>query len=256
MGTITGYTAEFIDAVLDGTIAGAAVVGGDLILTRTNGTTFNAGSVIGPTGDIGLTGPTSIEIVTSATRPGSPVEGLFIYETDTDRFYSWNGTFWVERGIGMIICTNATRPTSNLFTGMFIYETDTKRKYVYDGSGWMYLGGAAPPVIAPSLLNSWVNFGAPWLPAGYWKDAGGTVHLEGLVKNGTTTTGTPIFALPAGYRPAGDVSFIVRGVEGTSQGAASLQIISSSGQVQVVATTGFTAVNDALALDGITFRAA
>lgn len=55
---------------------------------------------------------------------------------------------------------------------------------------------------APTLLNSWANFGSVFNPAGYRKDSNGFVHLRGLIKNGTTTAGTPIFALPAGYRPA------------------------------------------------------
>lgn len=95
MATITGFTAEFIQAVLDGTIEDAAVdVNGDLIFTRKDGTTFNAGSVEGPQGDEGPAGPTSIEIVTSVTRPASPAEGLYIHETDTDRLWGWNGALW------------------------------------------------------------------------------------------------------------------------------------------------------------------
>jgi hypothetical protein len=57
--------------------------------------------------------------------------------------------------------------------------------------------------IAPSLLNGWVNYGGNYLPASYWKDKNGVVHLSGLIKNGTTAAGTTLFVLPAGYRPAG-----------------------------------------------------
>ena len=54
--------------------------------------------------------------------------------------------------------------------------------------------------IAPTLLNSWVNFDvAINNSAGYYKDAFGIVHLRGLVKTGTV--GLAIFALPVGYRP-------------------------------------------------------
>lgn len=35
---------------------------------------------------------------TSATRPGSPVEGQCIYETDTDRVLYYNGSTWVLGG--------------------------------------------------------------------------------------------------------------------------------------------------------------
>ena len=54
--------------------------------------------------------------------------------------------------------------------------------------------------IAPTLLNGWVNYGAPNQVAGYRK-VGDLVFLRGTVKSGTVGTGTPVFTLPAGYRP-------------------------------------------------------
>jgi len=53
---------------------------------------------------------------------------------------------------------------------------------------------------APTLLNSWVNYGGSRKEAGYWKDKEGMVHLEGVIKSGTTTSPTILFNLPAGYR--------------------------------------------------------
>jgi len=35
-------------------------------------------------------------VCTSGTRPGSPWEGLAIYETDTDRVYVWDGVAWQQ----------------------------------------------------------------------------------------------------------------------------------------------------------------
>jgi hypothetical protein len=52
------------------------------------------------------------------------------------------------------------------------------------------------------MLNGWVAYGAPFSPAAYTMDASGRVHTKGLVKNGTTTSGTPIANLPVGYRAA------------------------------------------------------
>ena len=54
---------------------------------------------------------------------------------------------------------------------------------------------------APTLLNSWVNYGGNFTPASYWKDANGVVHLTGLIRNGTVAKDTVLFTLPAGYRP-------------------------------------------------------
>ena len=66
---------------------------------------------------------------------------------------------------------------------------------------------STPPAIngitwtAPTLLNSWVNFGSPFTPAGYYKDPTGRVHLRGLVKSGSSASAI-IFTLPAGFIPA------------------------------------------------------
>jgi hypothetical protein len=58
------------------------------------------------------------------------------------------------------------------------------------------------PSTSLSLLASWVEYDASWLPAQYHKDAAGVVHVIGAIKNGTVTAGTVIATLPAGFRPA------------------------------------------------------
>lgn len=61
MATVTTYTKTKIDQILDTVIVDADVDGsGNLILTRQNATTFNAGSVIGPTGPMGSNDPGDI----------------------------------------------------------------------------------------------------------------------------------------------------------------------------------------------------
>jgi hypothetical protein len=55
----------------------------------------------------------------------------------------------------------------------------------------------------PSLNSSWVNYGAGFQTIRYRKTPDGTVHIQGLIAGGTTTGGTTVFTLPAGYRPAG-----------------------------------------------------
>jgi hypothetical protein len=66
-------------------------------------------------------------------------------------------------------------------------------------------GDGLNTVIAPTLLNSWVNNGAPTQTAGYWKDSSGIVHIQGVIKSGTV--GAAAFTLPAGFRPSNDEYF-------------------------------------------------
>jgi hypothetical protein len=81
---------------------------------------------------------------------------------------------------------------------------------------WNALGSApAPTWTAPTLLNSWVNFGGSQATAGYYKDAFNRVHLKGFIKDGTATISTPLFVLPAGYRPLENHIFAVRASDST-----------------------------------------
>lgn len=178
MATVTAFTAERMKEIEDSAVVGGHITGPNLILVRHDGTSFNAGEVVGPSGPAGpagSSGDTSIQVVTSTTRPsspftglviyetdtkflliyhgswkpigvmfyctsttrpGSPFQGLFIYETDTNRVFSWSGSAWVYRG-GTIICTSGSRPSgASLFEGLTIYETDTNMFLIYDGANW------------------------------------------------------------------------------------------------------------------------
>lgn len=48
-----------------------------------------------------------VTFCTSSTRPASPTEGQVIYETDTNRYYGWNGTIWSGIGGGAAYQTTA-----------------------------------------------------------------------------------------------------------------------------------------------------
>lgn len=73
-----------------------------------------------------------------------------------------------------------------------VVKIDGKEKANVVQEDWQY----------PTLLNGWVNFDSSYTPVRFMKDSMGFVHLEGMVKNGTTTIGTPLFILPVGYRPS------------------------------------------------------
>lgn len=86
---------------------------------------------------------------------------------------------------------------------------------------------------APSLLNSWVNYGGEYAGAGYLKDTMGFVHMKGLIKSGTGTAGTVLFILPEGCRPAATVIIPTVGAD-----AAEIMSIDTSGNVKVFTETG------------------
>lgn len=94
-----------------------------------------------------------------------------------------------------------------------------------------------------TFQNSWVNYGAPYNPVGYWKDPFGWVHLTGLAKNGTINT--PIFTLPAGLRPAFTVL-----IGNISNGAIGRLDIGSDGTVVQAAGN-----NTYVSLENIRFKA-
>lgn len=97
---------------------------------------------------------------------------------------------------------------------------------------------------APTFLNSWVNFGGAFNNAGYYKDSFGIVHLRGLVKDGVVNT--PIFTLPAGYRPSATELFPT-----DSNGAHAQITVSAAGDVVLA-----TGSNVYASIDGMTFKAA
>jgi hypothetical protein len=96
--------------------------------------------------------------------------------------------------------------------------------------------------VAPTLLNSWVNYNSGFTTAGYWKDIHGVVHIKGLVASGTI--GSPIFQLPAGFRPIQTHIF-----SAVSLGAFAEVRIDTSGNVTCISGN-----SSWLSLDGIMAR--
>lgn len=127
MAEVTVYDATRMKAIEDATVVNGEIdpVTGHLMLARFDESVIDAGLV-----------NVSPRVVTSGTRPVTGLfEGLVIYETDTDRFYTYSGTAWIPQGNGVFICTSATRP-ANPFAGMRIYETNTDLNYMYVSGAW------------------------------------------------------------------------------------------------------------------------
>jgi hypothetical protein len=79
----------------------------------------------------------------------------------------------------------------------FSNEQSFTNPIVLDGEGWN----------TPTLLNGWVDYGGSFHEARYRKLPSGLVEVRGLIKDGTTTSPTVLFILPAGYRPAANLIF-------------------------------------------------
>ena len=75
--------------------------------------------------------------------------------------------------------------------------TTLRSETVDRDSGWQ----------TPTLLNGWVNFLAGNQSARYRRLSSGLVVIEGVIKSGNQLDGTPLFTLPAGFRPSGDILF-------------------------------------------------
>lgn len=100
---------------------------------------------------------------------------------------------------------------------------------------------------APTLLNSWTNYGGAYPPVGYWKDSFGVVYVRGAVKNGSLNV--PVFTLPEGYRPGYWVIVPVVSLSSANAQVTARVQIGSGGNVTI--STGDT---NLVCLDGIAFR--
>lgn len=102
--------------------------------------------------------------------------------------------------------------------------------------------------VAPTLQNSWVNYGSGFGDAGYRMRPGGIVELRGLVTGGTYGAAgtTQAFTLPEGYRPSQRMFF---GIHNTGNAMGRIDIFDTNGRVQPSYGAGYAV------LDGITFLA-
>lgn len=85
----------------------------------------------------------------------------------------------------------------------------------------------------PAFTNSWVNH-ASLASARFTRDADGTVHVEGCIKNGTN--GASAFTLPIGYRPGRDLIFAAHQYDGASVVGNSTVRVGSDGTVKFSGT--------------------
>lgn len=106
----------------------------------------------------------------------------------------------------------------------------------------------APGAFCSESGLGWTNYGSVYAPAGFWKDAGGEVHLRGTIKpfGGPGAITNDFFILPEGYRPAGTRQFVISNCY-----LDTIQIeIEPDGAVHTPSVSGIVCA----AFDGISFR--
>lgn len=104
----------------------------------------------------------------------------------------------------------------------------------------------------PALQNGWVYYGTSRSIPLMFKDVTGVVHLQGAVASGTTTAGTALTALPAGFYPKLLLNFNVHSLGGAVAGLGTLLVYGSIGAGTIEIRAGG---NTILCLDGISFLA-
>ena len=101
-------------------------------------------------------------------------------------------------------------------------------------------GSGPPPPSGPVSFNQ----------VGFWKDHDGVVHLQGAALVGPSVPGV-VFTLPPGFRPASGRVFAWN----LGQEANEALIVGSNVTVEGVVLDGKVVGEEAVVLDGITFRA-
>jgi hypothetical protein len=129
----------------------------------------------------------------------------------------------VKNGVSGVIATlpSGSRPSeylhivnsNNNASSHISFDSSGNVIYKHGGTGWQSTQASFFPSARVdgttcttqwctlTLQNSWVHYGAPYASPRYTKASDGVVQLKGLIKSGTTTAGTVIAALPAGYCP-------------------------------------------------------
>jgi hypothetical protein len=100
-----------------------------------------------------------------------------------------------------VVSISWASPDAHVWTAGEVLTAANMNTYIRLNLDFLY-GDTAWQV--PTLINSWVNAGAPNPNAGY-RLLGTRVVVRGTVKTGTV--GAPIFVLPVGYRPPGTIYF-------------------------------------------------
>lgn len=95
-----------------------------------------------------------------------------------------------------------------------------------------------------SYQNNWVDYdNSVWYGIKYRKDAMGYIHFKGLMRSGTTTNGTVLFNLPAGYRPSHQVMMFVSTNNGSTDVMGRVDVLANGNVVAVTVYSAYVSFN-------------
>lgn len=206
------------------------------------------------------------EVATSATRPGAPLAGDDLYETDTQAKTVYTGSAWRYVGVPLVEPT-VDAVTITKFPGLEVFETSTGHKRLWDGTAWRYVHFEPTAWTALALQSGYSahndNFGYP--PA-YRFVRPNTVEMRGTIRkgDGAATDMTNSFGngdvpliVPTPIKPAANPYHISRSAlrNTTAYGwSISLEVnFTTGGLVVTLKSAGDLYMPGWLALDGFVY---
>jgi hypothetical protein len=195
-----------------------------------------------------------IIVCTSSTRPGSPVDGQHIYETDTDKTLSWDGTSWnpvsgaaayqpgepANPSVGSL-WVDSDESASQLNTNDFLLKADASASTGYvskvGGDTVVASGAAVKPLVLKGASSQTANLQE-------WQDSTGAVVASvsptgnitggGLVHIATIAIGTGVSSIPVSnvFSAAFDEYMVfIQGFSSSSLDALQWQLRDAGGNV-------------------------
>lgn len=179
-----------------------------------------------------------LEYANLAAFPGTGESGKIYVAQDTNKTYRWSGSAYVEISASLALgetsstayrgdrgktaydhsqTTGNPHGTTKSDVGLAnVDNTSDANKPVSTPQQTaldLKANAAQAAWTAATMVNSWVDFGAPYETVAYYKDTTGIVRMKGCAKSGTAST---ITTLPVGYRPGATIRFatVINGVFG------------------------------------------
>lgn len=225
-GLNSGASAARLDVATNGNVTWQQIGAGTSLWVSLDGVRYLAQSVANPTWTTTLYGPSWVAYGGAWGTPQYTKDSLG--RTHVYGLVKGGDPLTTTNTIVGVGTANVHSPMADIFPAVTSpnaqanYQTNNTGNITarYQGStSWVSVASMYHPVgtaityNAPTLQNSWVNYGGSYQVAGYAKSSDNIVSLRGLIRAGTTTSGTTLFYLPAGYCPDRRVLLTAQGIQ-------------------------------------------